>query len=55
MPSMPGGPHQSAGGDEPGQLVDGEQRLRHVALARHVEERGVAGHGVDHVLRPAEL
>ena len=46
----PGRPHQRAGGDEPRELVDGEQGLGHLRLARDLEELGVAGDRIDDVL-----
>src|ERR1043166_1158778 len=36
-----------------GELVDGEQRLRHARLAGHVAIRGVAEDGAEHVVGPA--
>jgi hypothetical protein len=48
-----GGADESAGGHEAGELVHRVQRLRHPGLARHAHEVGVAGDGVDHLLRVA--
>ena len=39
----------------PGELVDRVERLRHLGLAGHVQELGVAGDRVDHLLGIASL
>jgi uncharacterized protein involved in type VI secretion and phage assembly len=45
--------HERAGDEEPGQLVAGEQRLRHERVARHTGVGGVAEHGAADVVGPA--
>jgi hypothetical protein len=54
-PDDPGGAHERDRGDEPGQLVDRVERLRERGLARHAQVRRVAGHGLDQLLRVAQL
>src|ERR1051326_8277629 len=51
----PGGADHRAGRDEARQLVYGEQRLRHPRFTWYAQERGVPRHGVDQLLRVAEL
>jgi hypothetical protein len=54
-PLDPGGTDQRARRDEPGQLVDREQGLRHPGLTWNLEELRVPGHRVDHFLRVPAL
>ena len=46
---------ERAGGDEAGELIDREERLGHVGLARDAQEGGVPGDRVDELLGPAAL
>src|SRR4051812_10017230 len=48
------GPHVRAGHQEPGELVDREERLLHRAVARDAEVVGVRGDRADHLRRLAE-
>jgi UDP-N-acetylglucosamine 1-carboxyvinyltransferase len=41
--------------DEPGELIAGEERPLERRIARHLEMLGVRQHGLDHLLRIAEL
>ena len=48
---MPVGPHDRAGHEEPGQLVDRVQRALHRAVARDAQEIGVRRDAADHLRR----
>src|SRR5256885_7642950 len=54
-PHYAGRPHHRAGGDESGELVDGEERLRHPRFTWYAKEGGVPGYRVDQLIRVAEL